>query len=106
MLKISESITVDNAKSFVLFGGINVLESKELALRTCEQYIKVTDRLNIPYVFKASFDKANRSSIHSFRGLGLEEGLRIFEALKDEFDVPILTDVHEPKQAKVMAEGC
>lgn len=104
MVNINKSIVVDNTSNFVLFGGVNVLESREFALRTCEEYVRVTQKLGIPYVFKASFDKANRSSIHSFRGPGLEEGLRIFEAIKAEFDVPILTDVHEPKQAAVIAE--
>lgn len=97
-------IEVANDKPFVLFGGMNVLESKELALRICEEYVKVTDKLGIPYVFKASFDKANRSSIHSYRGPGMEEGLAIFEAIKERFDVPLITDVHEPEQAKAVAE--
>ncbi|KAF1019843.1 MAG: 2-dehydro-3-deoxyphosphooctonate aldolase [Paracidovorax wautersii] len=97
-------IAVDNAKPFVLFGGINVLESKDLALTAAEEYVRVTQKLGIPYVFKASFDKANRSSIHSYRGPGLEEGLKIFEAVKAEFGVPVITDVHEPWQAQPVAE--
>ena len=88
----------------MLFGGINVLESRELALRACAEYVRVTQKLGMPYVFKASFDKANRSSIHSYRGPGLEEGLRIFEAVKAEFGVPLITDVHEPWQARQVAE--
>lgn len=76
----------------------------DLAKRACAEYVRVTQKLGIPYVFKASFDKANRSSIHSYRGPGLEEGLRIFQALKAEFGVPILTDVHEPWQAAPVAE--
>ncbi len=95
---------LSNSKPFTLFGGINVLESKDLALRSCEEYVRVTQELNIPYVFKASFDKANRSSIYSYRGPGLEEGLRIFEAVKAEFGVRVLTDVHEPWQAAPVAE--
>lgn len=98
------NIDVANDKPFVLFGGINVLESKDLAFKACEHYKKITEKLNIPFVFKASFDKANRSSIHSYRGPGLDEGLKIFEALKSEFDVPIITDIHEPSQAAVVAE--
>lgn len=97
-------IAVDNAKPFVLFGGINVLESRDLALTAAEEYVRVTRKLGIPYVFKASFDKANRSSIHSYRGPGLEEGLKIFEAVKAEFGVPVITDVHEPWQAQPVAE--
>jgi len=104
MIRITESIGVDNAQSFVLFGGVNVLESRDLALRACEAYVKVTTDLGIPYVFKASFDKANRSSIHSYRGPGMEEGLRIFEEVKAAFNVPIITDVHEIHQAAPVAE--
>lgn len=96
--------TVDNNSPFVLFGGMNVLESRDLAMRIAEHYKEVTSRLNIPYVFKASFDKANRSSIHSYRGPGLEEGLKIFEEVKNQFDVPCITDVHEPDQAAATAE--
>ena len=103
-LKISNGLICSNERSFVLFGGINVLESKDLALRSCEKYKQVTERLGIPYVFKASFDKANRSSVHSYRGPGLEEGLRIFEAVKAAFDVPVITDIHEPWQAAPVAE--
>jgi len=94
---------INNQSPFVLFGGMNVLESRDLALQIAEHYKEVTSRLNIPYVFKASFDKANRSSIHSFRGPGLEEGMRIFEEIKTQFNVPIITDVHEPEQAAVAA---
>jgi len=97
-------IKVDNSLPFVLFGGINVLESRDLALRSCEEYVRVTGKVGIPYVFKASFDKANRSSIHSYRGPGLEEGLRIFEDVKQAFGVPVLTDVHEQHQAAIAAE--
>ncbi|HAS14815.1 MAG TPA: 3-deoxy-8-phosphooctulonate synthase, partial [Idiomarina abyssalis] len=97
-------IQIANDKPFVLFGGMNVLESRDLALRIAEHYVEVTSKLGIPYVFKASFDKANRSSIHSFRGPGLEEGLRIFEEVKQQFNVPLITDVHEPHQAAPVAE--
>ena len=97
-------ISVSNEGKFVLFGGINVLESRDLALRACEEYVRVTQKLGIPYVFKASFDKANRSSIHSYRGPGLEEGMRIFQDVKAAFGVPIITDVHEPWQAQQVAE--
>ncbi|MDX1656713.1 MAG: 3-deoxy-8-phosphooctulonate synthase [Candidatus Competibacteraceae bacterium] len=97
-------ITIANDRPFVLFGGMNVLESREMALRVAEHYRRVTDKLGIPYVFKASFDKANRSSIRSFRGPGLEEGLRIFELIKEQFGVPVLTDIHEPWQAAPAAQ--
>jgi 2-dehydro-3-deoxyphosphooctonate aldolase (KDO 8-P synthase) len=99
-----QNLTIDNDAPFTLFGGINVLESRDLAMRTCEQYVKVTEKLGIPYVFKASFDKANRSSVNSYRGPGMEEGLKIFEEIKKTFNVPIITDVHEPYQAAPVAE--
>lgn len=100
------SIPVANDKPMVLFGGMNVLESRDMALRVAEAYVKVTQKLGIPYVFKASFDKANRSSIHSYRGPGMDEGLEIFAAVKEAFDVPVITDVHEPFQAAPVAEVC
>jgi 2-dehydro-3-deoxyphosphooctonate aldolase (KDO 8-P synthase) len=100
------NINIGNNLPFVLFGGMNVLESRDMAMRICEQYVTVTQKLNIPYVFKASFDKANRSSINSYRGPGLDEGLKIFQEIKSQFGVPILTDVHEPAQAQAVAEVC
>ena len=103
-LVISNDITVSNQAPFVLFGGINVLEDLDSTLAACARYVDVTERLGIPFVFKASFDKANRSSMHSYRGVGLDEGLRIFEAVKLRFGVPVLTDVHEIEQAKPVAE--
>jgi 2-dehydro-3-deoxyphosphooctonate aldolase (KDO 8-P synthase) len=104
MVTIKNDIQVGNDAPFVLFGGINVLESRELALTACEAYVRVTEKLGIPYVFKASFDKANRSSIHSYRGPGIEEGLKIFEDVKKTFGVPVITDIHEPWQATIAAE--
>ncbi len=97
-------IPISNDNPFVLLGGMNVLESRDLAMRMVETYVEITDKLGIPYVFKASFDKANRSSITSFRGPGLDEGLKIFSDIKAEFNVPIITDVHEPYQAQPVAD--
>jgi len=97
-------IPVSNNKPFVLFGGMNVLESRDLAMRIAEEYVSVTEKLKIPYVFKASFDKANRSSVSSYRGPGMDEGLKIFEEIKSTFNVPIITDVHEPYQAQPVAD--
>jgi len=97
-------VDVANHLPFVLFGGMNVLESRDLAMRIAEHYVEVTQKLGIPYVFKASFDKANRSSVTSYRGPGMEEGLRIFEEIKATFNVPLITDVHEPHQAAPVAE--
>ena len=97
-------INLCNENSFVLIGGLNVLETKDLALKVAETFREVTSRLQIPYIFKASFDKANRSSMDSFRGPGMEEGLRILEEVKQAFEIPILTDIHEPQQAEPAAE--
>ena len=80
-------IDIANDKPFVLFGGMNVLESRDLAMTIAEHYVEVTQKLNIPYVFKASFDKANRSSVSSYRGPGLDEGLKIFQEIKSTFNV-------------------
>ena len=100
------NLTLNNRSPFTLFGGINVLEDLDSTLLACEKYVEVTQKLGIPYVFKASFDKANRSSIHSFRGVGLAEGMKIFSAIKKEFNVPVITDVHEPWQCEPVAEVC
>lgn len=97
-------ITIANDKPFVLFGGMNVLESKELAFEIAEGYIDICNRLGIGYVFKASFDKANRSSLNSYRGPGLEKGVDWLGQIKEKYNVPIITDVHEPYQAQPVAE--
>ena len=97
-------VKLSNENSFALVGGLNVLESESVALQVAETFRSITDKLRIPYIFKASFDKANRSSIDSFRGPGLDEGLQILEKIKSEFDVPILTDIHEPYQAAPAAD--
>ena len=97
-------VKLSNEISFALVGGLNVLESESVALQVAETFRSITDKLRIPYIFKASFDKANRSSIDSFRGPGLDEGLQILEKIKSEFDVPILTDIHEPYQAAPAAD--
>ncbi len=97
------NISVSNDMPFVVFGGINVIESRDLAMRVCEEFVRVTDKLGIPYIFKASWDKANRSSIHSFRGPGLEQGIAVFEELKKTFGVKIITDVHEIDQVEPLS---
>ena len=99
-------ISFSNSSPFVLLGGVNVLESRDFALSVAEHYVEVCARLSIPYVFKASFDKANRSSISSFRGPGLDEGLEILAAVKERFDVAIISDVHSPEQAAPASEVC
>lgn len=98
------NLQVANDLPFTLFGGMNVLESKELALEVASAYKEITSKLGIPFVFKASFDKANRSSIHSFRGPGLEKGCEILAEIKETYQVPVISDVHEPHQAKPAAE--
>jgi 2-dehydro-3-deoxyphosphooctonate aldolase (KDO 8-P synthase) len=99
-------LRIDNTAPFVLMGGVNVLESRGFALEVAQHYVEVCNRLGIPFVFKASYDKANRSSIHSFRGPGLEEGLSILAEVKSTFKVPVITDVHTPEQASAAAEVC
>ena len=99
-------IDIANHKPFVLFGGMNVLESRDLAFEVAESYVQVCRKLGIPYVFKASFDKANRSSVNSFRGPGLDKGLQILADIKSKYGVPIISDVHEVAQAAPAAEVC
>lgn len=101
---VGPDVTLSNDRPCVVFGGINVLEDLDSTLHAAARFVEVTVRLGMPLVFKASFDKANRSSIHSYRGVGLEEGMDIFSAVKAEFGVPVITDVHEPAQAAVVAE--
>ena len=97
-------IRIGNDQPFVLFGGMNVLESKEMAFDIAETYIDICQRLGIGYVFKASFDKANRSSLNSYRGPGLDKGIEWLAEIKAKYNVPIITDVHEPYQAAPVAE--
>ncbi|MEX2320365.1 MAG: 3-deoxy-8-phosphooctulonate synthase [Saccharospirillum sp.] len=99
-----QNLAVGNDKPFTLFGGINVIESRDLAMTMAEQYVRITEELGIPYIFKASFDKANRSSIAGYRGPGLDEGLKILQEIKQTFNVPVITDVHEPHQCQPAAE--
>ena len=97
-------ITIANDRPFTLLGGVNVLEDLDFALRCSAHYKDVCGRLNIPLVFKASYDKANRSSIHSFRGPGLQEGLAILQAVKETHGIPVITDVHSPEEAVAAAK--
>ena len=102
-VKLGE-IEIGNDCTLVLLGGVNVLEDEAFALRCAEHYRQVCSRLGLPLVFKASYDKANRSSIHSYRGPGLREGLRILQAVKEQCGVPVITDVHSPEEAAAAAE--
>ena len=99
-----DGLTFANDQPMALFGGMNVLESRDLAMQVAETYARVTEKLGIPWVFKASFDKANRSSLSSYRGPGMDEGLKIFQEIKATFNCPVITDVHEPHQAAPVAE--
>lgn len=103
-VKVAGEITFSNERPFVLIGGMNVIEDESIVMEVAQAYVDVTSKLGIPYVFKASFDKANRSSITSFRGPGMEQGLKVLAAVKERFGVPVLTDVHEPYQAAPVAE--
>lgn len=97
-------IDIGEGKPLVVMAGMNVLESRDLALRIAEHLKSVCERLSLPYIFKASYDKANRSSITSYRGPGLEDGLRILEDVKAAHDVPIVTDYHTPEEAIPVSE--
>ena len=97
---------IDNSEPMILMGGMNVLESRDLAMNIAEKFKEVTDKNEIGYIFKGSFDKANRSSIGSFRGPGIDEGLKILQEISNTFDVPVITDIHEPEQALPVSEIC
>ena len=100
------NFNIDNNESMILMGGMNVLESRDLAMEVAEKFKEVTTKHNINYIFKGSFDKANRSSINSFRGPGLDAGLKILEEVSKTFEVPVITDIHEPDQAKSVSDVC
>src|SRR6476659_8033008 len=97
------SLPFDPSRLFIIAGPC-VIESGDLCLTIADQVKKTCDRLNLPYIFKASFDKANRSSNDSFRGPGLDQGLRILQRIKDELNLTVLTDIHEPDQAAIAAQ--
>ncbi len=97
-------ITFSNELPFVLIAGPCQLESLDHTLDLAGKIVEITTKLNIPYVFKASFDKANRTSIASVRGVGLQKALEIFTEVKKQFACPIITDVHEPDQCAIVAE--
>jgi len=104
-VKLNEDIIFgDRGKPFVLLAGPCALEEEDRVLRIAEGIKKITDKLGIPYVFKASFDKANRSSIESYRGPGLEDGLKLLQKVKAEFGLPVISDIHLPEQAAQAAE--
>lgn len=106
MSLILKNSIIGNHEPMTLMGGVNVLESESIAMKVAEEFAKAASDLNINWIFKGSFDKANRSSISSYRGPGIDEGLRILEKIKETFDVAIITDIHEPAQAQPVAEVC
>ena len=101
-----KNFTIGNDEPMTLMGGVNVLESRDLTMQVAEKFKEISVKLGINYIFKGSFDKANRSSINSFRGPGIEEGLRILQEVSDTFDVATITDIHEPDQAMSVSEVC
>jgi len=98
------NFNIGNLETMTLMGGVNVLESDSIVMNVAEKFAESTRENNINWIFKGSYDKANRSSISSFRGPGIEEGLRMLEKVKSQFNVPVITDIHEPSQAEQVAE--
>ena len=103
-VKITDEVSLGGTSSMLLIAGPCVIEDKDTCLKTAEMLVDITDRLEIGFVFKASFDKANRSSIDSYRGPGLEDGLEILNEVKETFSVPVTSDIHLPSQAEPASE--
>ena len=101
-----KNFTIGNQEPMTLMGGVNVLESESVVMTVAEKFAETISNLNINWIFKGSFDKANRSSISSFRGPGLDEGLKMLEKVKSEFNTPVITDIHEPSQADSVSKVC
>ena len=100
------NFNIENKGPMTLMGGVNVLESRDLAMQVAEKFSEACQMYNINYIFKGSFDKANRSSINSYRGPGIDEGLKILQEVSETFNIPVITDIHEPNQAKIVGEIC
>ncbi len=100
-IRVNDNVVFSQKEPFVLIAGPCVIESREMALETASTLKNITDKLGIPFVFKSSYDKANRSSHESFRGPGLDEGLDILAEVKDTLDIPVLSDVHSPEEAEI-----
>ena len=94
--KVSFKDIVFGGEKIPFIGGPCVIESRDHILKMAEEILKVTDKLDIPFIFKSSFDKANRTSISSYRGNGIEDGLKILEEIKNNFNIPVTTDIHLP----------
>ena len=102
-VKVGE-ISLSNKSNLVLISGLNVLEDKFIVKEVVAELKKVSDELDIPFIFKASYDKANRSSIESFRGPGIENGLEMLRKIKSDYKVPVMSDVHSPEEVKKAKE--
>lgn len=102
-VKVGE-ISLSNKSNLVLISGLNVLEDKFIVEEVVGELKKVSDELDIPFIFKASYDKANRSSIESFRGPGIENGLEVLRKIKSDYKVPVMSDVHSPGEVKKAKE--
>ena len=102
-IKVKE-ISISNNSPMTIIAGLNVLEDENMALKVAEQLKEIAIKHNIPFIFKASFDKANRSSVESYRGPGLKSGIKIFKSIKKHLDLPIITDIHEKGQIEEIAQ--
>jgi 2-dehydro-3-deoxyphosphooctonate aldolase (KDO 8-P synthase) len=102
--KITKNLIIGEGQPLVLIAGPCVIESEDFTLKMALEIRQVCDRLQIPLIFKSSFDKANRTAIDSFRGQAIEKGLAVLQRVKDEISVPVLTDIHESYQAAIVAE--
>lgn len=102
--KLNDYLRIDENSNFFLFAGPCVIEGEEMALDIAEKMVAITDELHIPYVFKGSYRKANRSRIDSFTGIGDEKALKILRKVGETFEVPVVTDIHTPQEAAIAAE--
>ena len=93
-----------NSENFFLLAGPCVIEGEDMAMRIAERVVKMTEKLDIPYVFKGSYRKANRSRLDSFTGIGDEKALKVLKKVRDTFNVPVVTDIHGPEEAEMAAE--
>lgn len=103
-VKLNESIEFGSNNLVIMAGPCVIEDDFSILYRTAEKLKEITTKLGIPYIFKASYDKANRTSIDSYRGVGIDQGLKVLAEIKKEFDVPVVTDIHLPDQAEIVAE--
>lgn len=102
---VSEDVVIGESTPFVLISGPCVIESEEHTIHMAKEIKKIADRLGIPYIFKASFDKANRTKLENYRGVSIEDAVRIFDRIKNELNIPVTTDIHEAWQADVLKDS-